>query len=94
MDLLKEIQSVFPKAEAARIYFGSQNILLEQQYGFTPKNTRFAEGGCCDEINELDIPGDGDFSTITMGSKMNHDLNDSGNSFLKGGTVSPEKEPF
>lgn len=54
MELLKEIQSVFAKAEVARIYFGNQNILLEQQYGFTPGNTRFAEGGCCDEINELE----------------------------------------
>ncbi len=47
-----------------------------------------------DEINDLDIPGDGDFSTITLGSKMNHDLNDSGKAFLEGGTVPPEGEPF
>jgi len=52
MDLLQEIRSVFPNAEVARLFFASQNILLEQQYGFTPQNTRFAEGGCCDEINE------------------------------------------
>ncbi len=52
MDLLQEIRSVFPNAEVARIFFANQNILLEQQYGFTPQNTRFAEGGCCDEINE------------------------------------------
>ena len=33
-------------------FFAKQNILLEEKYGFTPQNTRFAEGGCCDEINE------------------------------------------
>jgi len=52
MTLLKEIQSAFPNAEVARIFFSSRNIVLEQQYGFTPQNTRFAEGGCSDEINE------------------------------------------
>jgi len=50
--LKKEIQTSFPNAEIGRIFFAKQNILLEEQYGFTPENTRFAEGGCCDEINE------------------------------------------
>ncbi len=48
----KEIQSTFSNAEIGRIFFAKKNILLEEQYGFTPQNTRFAEGGCCDEINE------------------------------------------
>ena len=52
MQPLKEIRSVFPNAEVARLFFAKQNTLLEEQYGFTPQNTRFAEGGCCDEINE------------------------------------------
>ena len=48
----KEIQSTFSNADIGRIFFAKKNILLEEQYGFTPQNTRFAEGGCCDEINE------------------------------------------
>ena len=51
-ELKKEIGAVFPGAEIGRIYFARLNITLEEQYGFTPANTRFAEGGCCDEINE------------------------------------------
>ena len=53
-DLKNEIRAVFPSAEVGRIYFARQNIELEQHYGFTPENTRFAEGGCCDEINEAE----------------------------------------
>ncbi len=52
-DILKEeINKTFPNAEIGRIFFAKQSILLEEKYGFTPENTRFAEGGCCDEINE------------------------------------------
>ena len=51
-DLKKEVLAVFSNAEIGRIYFARQNIVLEEQYGFTPENTRFAEGGCSDEINE------------------------------------------
>lgn len=52
-DRLKgEIRAVFPSAEMGRIFFARQNIVLEQQYGFAPENTRFAEGVCSDEINE------------------------------------------
>ena len=51
-DLEKEIHASFPNAEKGRIFLVKQNILLEELYGFTPDNTRFAEGGCCDEINE------------------------------------------
>lgn len=51
-DFVKDIQVAFPNAEIGRIFFAKQNILLEEQYGFTPGNTRFAEGACCDEINE------------------------------------------
>lgn len=52
--LTQEIRKAFPNAEVARIYFAKQNIFLEEQYGFTPENTRFAEGGCSDEINEAE----------------------------------------
>ena len=51
-DLIQHIHKHFPNAEPARLFFAKQNILLEETYGFTPENTRFAEGGCCDEINE------------------------------------------
>ncbi len=51
-ELKKEIRTVFPSAEIGRIFFARHNILLEERYGFTPENTRFAEGGCSDEINE------------------------------------------
>jgi hypothetical protein len=50
--LRKKIQAFFPNAENGRIFFVKKNILLEETYGFTPENTRFAEGGCSDEINE------------------------------------------
>ncbi len=50
--LKKEIETAFPNPEIGRIFFAKQNILLEERYGFTPENTRFAEGGCSDEINE------------------------------------------
>lgn len=50
--LIDEIRTVFPRTEAARLFFAKHNILLEEVHGFTPANTRFAEGGCCDEINE------------------------------------------
>ena len=50
--LKKEIEPAFPNPEIGRIFFAKQNIQLEERYGFTPENTRFAEGGCCDEINE------------------------------------------
>lgn len=52
--LKNEIRIHFPNAELGRIFFGKQNIMLEEQYGFTPENTRFAEGGCSDEINEAE----------------------------------------
>ena len=53
-DLIKKIRVHFPNAELGRIFFAKQNIMLEEQYGFTPGNTRFAEGGCSDEINETE----------------------------------------
>ena len=52
--LRNEIRTHFPNAEIARIFFAKQNIYLEKEYGFTPGNTRFAEGGCSDEINETE----------------------------------------
>ena len=54
-NLLQNIRASFPGAEPARIFFGRQNLLLEETYGFTPENTRFAEGGCSDEINEPEL---------------------------------------
>jgi hypothetical protein len=53
--LRNEIRIHFPHAELGRTFFAKQNIYLEEQYGFTPENTRFAEGGCSDEINETDV---------------------------------------
>jgi len=54
-DLIQQINNHFPNAEPGRLFLAKQNILLEETYGFTPDNTRFAEGGCCDEINELEL---------------------------------------
>jgi len=51
-DFKKEIKIHFPNAEIGRTFFTKQNIYLEEKFAFTPGNTRFAEGGCCDEINE------------------------------------------
>ncbi len=48
----KEIHAVFPDAQPARLFLTKQNLELEESHGFTPENTRFAEGGCSDEINE------------------------------------------
>ena len=53
--LKEEIRKAFPEAEPARVFFGRHNLLLEESYGFTPENTRFAEGGCSDEINEPEL---------------------------------------
>lgn len=53
--LKKKIRRVFPGAEPARVFFARQNLMLEETYGFTPDNTRFAEGGCSDEINEAEL---------------------------------------
>ena len=50
--ILSEIRAVFPKAEKAVNYYAAQNERLTREYGFSPTNTRFAEGGCCDEVNE------------------------------------------
>ncbi len=47
-----------------------------------------------DEINEFDMNGNSDLSTITLGSKMNQDLNDSGASFLEGDSATQGVEPF
>ena len=52
LEHLNKIKIHFPDAEMGRTFFAKQNIHLEEKYGFTPRNTRFAEGGCCDEINE------------------------------------------
>jgi hypothetical protein len=53
--LKKKIRDFFPAAEPARLFFGRQNLMLEETYGFTPDNTRFAEGTCSDEINEPEL---------------------------------------
>lgn len=49
---VNELYIEFPNAELGRLFFLKQCIRLEEQYGFTPENTHFAEGGCADEINE------------------------------------------
>lgn len=51
-ELNNKIRDEFPESEPGRLFFARQNLFLEERYGFTPENTRFAEGGCCDEINE------------------------------------------
>ena len=50
--LKNEIREFFPSVEMGRIFFMKESVGLEEQYGFIPENTRFAEGGCSDEINE------------------------------------------
>ena len=54
-NLLEPIQQCFPKASVATDFFIRLNQTLEKQHGFTPTNTRFAEGACCDEINEPEL---------------------------------------
>lgn len=54
-NLLEPIQQYFPKASVASEFFIRLNQTLEQQHGFAPTNTRFAEGACCDEINEPEL---------------------------------------
>ena len=56
--LKKEIMIHFPNVEIGRTFFMKQSILLEEQHGFIPANTHFAEGGCSDEINEPEYFGD------------------------------------
>ncbi len=53
--LLKPIQQCFPKASMASDFFSQLNQTLKERHGFTPTNTRFAEGACCDEINEPEL---------------------------------------
>jgi len=53
-NLKNEIMQTFLNVDVARIFFMKQNIRLEEQYGFIPENTHFAEGGCSAEINERD----------------------------------------
>ena len=53
--LLEPIQQFFPKASMASDFFIQLNQTLEERHGFTPTNTRFAEGACCDEINEPEL---------------------------------------
>ncbi len=50
--IIETIREIFPNTEISRLFFAKQSILLEEQNGFTPENTHFAEGGCSDEINE------------------------------------------
>ncbi len=53
--LTQQIRETFPEAEPARLFFGRHSLMLEESHGFTPENTRFAEGGCSDEINEPEM---------------------------------------
>lgn len=54
MTTLKGIQNTFENALSGQDYFAELNQNLQDQYRFSPENTRFAEGGCCDEINEAE----------------------------------------
>ena len=54
-DDLEAIGRHFPNVSIASEFFEHLNGVLERQHGFTPGNTRFAEGACCDEINEAEL---------------------------------------
>ena len=54
-DVLEAIRQCFPRALVATEYFDQVNRSLTKQHKFTPGNTRFAEGACCDEINEPEL---------------------------------------
>ena len=54
-DDLEAIGRHFPNVSIASEFFDHLNGVLERQHGFTPGNTRFAEGACCDEINEAEL---------------------------------------
>ena len=54
-DVLEPISQYFPKASTASEFFNQVNQLLTERHGFTPGNTRFAEGACSDEINEPEL---------------------------------------
>ena len=54
-DDLEAIRRHFPKVSIASNFFDKLNKALESHHGFTPGNTRFAEGACSDEINEPEL---------------------------------------
>ena len=54
-DVIAPIRQCFPKASLASEFFNQLSQSLEEQHKFTPANTRFAEGTCCDEINEPEL---------------------------------------
>ena len=54
-DVIEPIRQCFPKASVASAFFDQLNQVLEEHHAFTPANTRFAEGACCDEINEPEL---------------------------------------
>ncbi len=54
-DDLEAIGRHFPNVSIAAEFFGHLDGVLERHHGFTPGNTRFAEGACCDEINEPEL---------------------------------------
>ncbi len=53
--ILESIRQYFPKVSVASDFFDQLNKVLESSHGFTPGNTRFAEGACSDEINEPEL---------------------------------------
>ena len=54
-DIIKQLRQCFPKTVNGSEFFNQLNQTLGRQHGFTPDNTRFAEGACCDEINEPEL---------------------------------------
>ena len=54
-NIIKHLRQCFPKATIGSGFFNQLNQTLGEQHGFTPGNTRFAEGACCDEINEPEL---------------------------------------
>ena len=54
-DFLQPIRQCFAGASVGKEFFSQLNDQLAADHGFTPDNTRFAEGACCDEINEPEL---------------------------------------
>lgn len=52
---VENLRKEFGNAQLAKVFYTQLNALLMTNHGFTPKNTRFAEGQCCDEINEPEL---------------------------------------
>ena len=54
-DIIEHLRQCFPKTTIGSEFFNQLNQTLGGQHGFSLGNTRFAEGTCCDEINEPEL---------------------------------------